>query len=173
MLKELEPYDIMRCVWPDYAHACELSSRPTPEGTIMARMVIGDPYTRQEVKVAQLKLLGWKPRWIYYAIVTPFDQQHSIFPVDMLRYDFCAPVTFTLEDDEYGLKPVLKPEQRLLVVAKAAEHSSSKRSQFSTDRWSSFGWSVTLTGSVSYKKETVIFLQSLYELPDCCRCSNY
>ena len=50
-----------------YRHVAELISYETGDGTIMARMVPGDPTTMQEIPIDCIRRLTWRPKWVHYA----------------------------------------------------------------------------------------------------------
>ena len=121
----------------------ELSAVPT----IMVRRVPGHPGTLQELPlgiVSELDAPRNKWKYVSYAYVSrrgshPFD----MFPVDMLRYDCCAPLNFALaEDSSYGgVRADLDPQFGFdrLVVAKVCER---KYGRWTERRWESFGWTL-------------------------------
>ena len=135
---ELKVHDIVVVNHEDYRHCGEVISRPIGNGGIMVRMVPGDPDTMQEVSVASLSVLNEKPNWVHYAEVSG----NFGFPIDMLRYDFAAPVNFTFTGDDRHTT-VYKPENAVwgerLVIAAASLY---KQPRWTIDRWRSFCWGI-------------------------------
>lgn len=142
-MKELKPYDLVRI--RDYnicdinvAHYGQVISRSTLERTIMVRHVPDDPSTMEELPISTLELLNKSERrWIQYATVSG----RGSFPVDMLRYDYCYPVSFTVDEGERGPVAELNDEenQDVLIVARATD---LKAREWTTARWNSFGWMI-------------------------------
>lgn len=124
-------YDIVTVRHEDYTHYGEVLSRLTPEDTFMVRMVPGHPGTLKEVSASKLMEINRSIRWVHYAEVAGAGS----FPIDMLRYDFAAPLNFdpeTMElDRSFGHdKPVI------------ARASASRMPDWTDGRWSSFLWGV-------------------------------
>lgn len=65
------------------------------------------------------------------------------FPIDMLRYDYCFPVT---EDDSRKIMETLNPDIRAhqtenwTIFVKTA--TTSKHPLWTVGRWESFGWEI-------------------------------
>jgi len=132
-----------------YTYIGEVISYPIPdtsrdprfaEDTIMVRRVPGHPGTLEELPIGILEPVSKRDvcKWVMYATVAGRGQ----FPVDMLRYDNCAPVNFKLVADRWGdfTKPEIDPKFGLegLWVAKAcrSQHSGT----WTGERWHSFLW---------------------------------
>lgn len=117
----------------------EVMSFVTPEDTIMVRRIPGHPGTLEELPITQLAIPSRKYRYVHYAVV----KGNGSFPVDMLRYDSCVPVNFTLEEAYSGMKAKLDPATSApgddLVVADVSEH---RLPRFTKERWRSFLWFV-------------------------------
>lgn len=122
----------------DYHHYGEILSHPIPPGvgqgggdTYMVRMVPGHTGTLLELPADKLQHAqpGTKLRWVHYAEV----DGNGSFPIDMLRYDFAAPLNFdpeTLEiEPSFGFAG--------LVIAQA---SARREPRWTRARWSSFLW---------------------------------
>jgi hypothetical protein len=87
MKPNFKPYDLATIQLPtsERRRTVEVLSYPTPDDTIMVRMVPGDPTTLREVKVDDLEPRA-RQRYCRIARVRcRFD-----FPEDMLRYDDAA-----------------------------------------------------------------------------------
>lgn len=147
-MNTLKPYDLVRI--RDYnicninvAHYGQTISHPTPDRTIMVRHVPDDPTTMEELPISTLERLNKSERkWVQYATVNG----RGSFPVDMLRYDYCYPVTFTVEDSQRGPVAELNEtpnemfyQHDLLIVARATD---TKAKDWTTARWNSFGWMI-------------------------------
>lgn len=159
-----KPYDLVLVSHPDYKHAGEVISRPYPSENdhtqflVQVRRVPGDPNTMYEEVVQCLKPLSYKVNFVHYAIV----EGRGSFPVDMLRYDFAAPVNFKLEEQSWsGPKAILLGEandalpkewQGRLVIASGAERP--KHGAWTAARWNSFMWHINPVATVKYKRGT-------------------
>lgn len=123
-------YDLVWVQHELYGHVGEVLSRPTPELTLMVRMVPGEPGTLKEMPIAQLRLMETRIHAIQYAIV----EGRTAFPIDMLRYENAAPLNFDPEtkviDPRFG-------HGSNLVLARAVNH---KWKPWTSARWASFGW---------------------------------
>jgi hypothetical protein len=135
-----EPNQIVTVKWEgpwDYRHYGEVMSRRCPNGTYMVRMVPAHPGTLKEIPEEMLtKVIANKPKYVHYAKV----RGNGSFPYDMLRYDFAAPVNFSLTQ-EYPFhtkpNPVFDFGEEL-VVARASQF---KQAGWTAERWRSFLWS--------------------------------
>lgn len=122
-----------------FEYVGQVLSMRTPNGTRMVRRVPGNPGTLIEVQESALEpVSGRAPTHVAYAEVRGKGQ----FPVDMLRYDACAPATFTLVEDEDTvrvsmLKALRDAGDTRLVVAQACD---ARGATWATERWESFGW---------------------------------
>lgn len=118
-------------------HICEIMSFATPTNTVIVRRVPGHAGTLEEVHIDALSEVERPKRfkWMHYAIV----QGRSQFPVDMLRYDGCVPVNFSLQEHKYGTKAQIDEVfgMKELLVAAISER---KAEPWTYDRWSSFMW---------------------------------
>lgn len=139
-----------------YKHYGEVISHPIGE-TIMVRMVPGDCRTMREIPIAAIKHPSSKPigKYIHYAVVSG-----SIggFPIDMLRYDFAAPVNFGLSEDEMGrVEAKLTAntreitDQDELIVAKLSNKKNDP-TVWTSARWASFGWTVKPLNTLTLEK---------------------
>lgn len=142
--KTLKPYAIAQIEHPTYGGwwrcICEIMSFPIPptnefpKGSIMVRRVPGQPTTLDEVSLEVLRPVDSRAKTltIHYArVINP--GRH--FPSDMLRYDSCEPVTFTVDDD--GVAHLNKDAAELgLIVADV--HPGHKPAQWTQERWRSF-----------------------------------
>jgi hypothetical protein len=142
MHPKYRPFDLVRVkeqfLDTEVAYFGQLISYPTPEETIMVRRVPDDPSTMVEMPLSAIELVSfprlYRPHWVQYAKVSGrFD-----FPVDMLRYDSCVPVNFTLEESERGqVITQVTDGGPDLIVAKA---TSTRQDGFTYARWASFSW---------------------------------
>jgi hypothetical protein len=123
-------HEIVLVKHPGYQHFGEILSRPTPEDTYMVRMVPGDPGTLREVPSEQLAVRPEQHsvKYVHYAAVNG----HGAFPVDMLRYDHCAPLNF---DPETGEFTSFGFDERIVARASGSRHPG-----WTTARWASFSW---------------------------------
>lgn len=136
-----KPYDLVIVQHEDYAHIGQVISMPIGDGTIQVRMVPDDPCTTVNIALDKLRNPDGKYKWVHYAKVSgQFD-----FPVDMLRYDFAAPVNFTIGEGELGQittqfrsTPGL-PEWKDLIIARCTR---TKQTQWTPARWASFSWQI-------------------------------
>lgn len=130
---KLKPYQQVVLQNDGYSHLAETISYPTPDGTIMVRRVPGDPTTMIEVQLDKLSEATGKYRFVHYAKVhLSFD-----FPMDMLRYDFAAPVNFQLVEDDWGrVKAILNDGEDSYIVARA--HQNKNVDPWTHARWNSF-----------------------------------
>lgn len=118
-----------------YSHVGQVISRPIENRTIMVRLVPDDPCTMVELPLSAIKPTSTKYKWVHYAKVSGSFS----FPVDMLRYDCAAPVSFNLVDNGRGYEPMMKEgmEDMGLVIARCTER---KDPQWTDGRWASFSW---------------------------------
>lgn len=118
----------------------EVISYPIPNGkaptTIMIRRVPCNPGTLEEVLLDDCSWPYNSYRWLHYAAVMPVTPLYRRFPSDMLRYDSCVPLNFTLDDDKPVLLDGHDKDSKLIVV----DVSLRATAQWTKDRWSSFGW---------------------------------
>lgn len=116
----------------------EVMSMPMDD-TVMVRTVPGHPGTLVELSLDALEEM---PRHRNYAYVSYAHIGGSgSFPTDMLRYDQCVPLNFTLVEQGYMIKAVADPKHSLgtdLYVARAVERRNSLH--WTTERWRSFLW---------------------------------
>jgi hypothetical protein len=139
------------CQGGRYSHFGEVMSFPVPPAspgapvTVMVRRVPGHPGTLEELPIEALSRANRITR-VHYARVAGVGQ----FPVDMLRYDFAAPVNFSIDVvGDPGFERVvttIDPKHGLdgLWVATAA---ATRRGgdAFTAARWQSFLWRVLET----------------------------
>lgn len=124
-----------------FAYVGEVLSRPTPENTLMVRNTPNDPCLLRElpISILQRSLLPKHYKWIQYARVSGRGQ----FPVDMLRYDVCAPANFSLHNDDPLGRITIGIEYEIdkdaLFVSRAV---ARKNQEWTVARWASFGWRV-------------------------------
>lgn len=111
----------------------EVISMPTPEGTIMVRMVPGDPSTLREVLMSTLTMIP-KERYCYIARVLCNGYK---FPEDMLRYDRAA--FYDADKDEAKDKSVTSyTHEEVLIYTIGTRRQPS----WTAARWRSFGVSI-------------------------------
>ena len=141
----MKPYDFVSVSHDGYRHAGQVMSYPDGD-TVMVRMVPMDPTTLVEMPLDRLDLLDRrsKPKWVHYAKITGYN--NGGFPVDMLRYDFAAPVNFTLSEDEKGLVVAEENEPDGNLIIARASHLKSRDDVWATHRWNSFGWRIEPVG---------------------------
>jgi hypothetical protein len=114
----------------------EVVSYPTPNETIMVRMVPGEPTTVKKVYVAELTPCKRKYRYVYLARVIGFT-----FPEDMVFYDNAALYDHRLpecgeENPILGYADGLRVPDEGLIVYKL---SSAKRVKpWTYGRWQSY-----------------------------------
>jgi hypothetical protein len=134
-------YDIVIVRHPDYRHYGEILSLRIPDDTFMVRMVPGHPGTLCQIPAARLMPAN-KIKWVHYAEVNG----HGSFPIDMLRYDFAAPLNFSPEtkkvNHSFGFDG--------MVVVTATCHRNPR---WTTDRWASFNWSIRPIRTVPFPGE--------------------
>lgn len=133
---EFKPNQFVMVQEEGYAYIGEVVSIDLHSQTVQVRRVPGNSDTVEEQPIEKLKYTVAKPRYVNYAAVAG----HGSFPVDMLRYDWAAPVNFTLVKDELGrdvakIKPGLSDE---LIVANVSE--TMRGEKWTVARWSSFLW---------------------------------
>jgi len=156
--QQLKPYQLVRVKAEGYGYLGQVISRPFIEGDvemIMVRRVPDDPATMEKMKVQELLVANVydppKAKWVHYAKVSG----KGTFPIDMLRYDFAAPVNFKFVEDRWGdlTKPELTTQEygEDLIVATASELKSQG---WTGDRWRSFMWSCVPMKSVKIEGST-------------------
>ncbi len=135
--KEFKPYQLVLVQEDGYNYIGQVISRITPENTYMVRRVPGDPSTMEEFHSSKLKTIDQDRKWVQYATVAGLMG----FPIDMLRYDYCVPVNFKLEEDRWGskTKPIIINDDKELIVARATRR---KNDEWTKGRWSSFLWGI-------------------------------
>lgn len=143
-------YSIVLVDRGDFRHYGQILSRPTPTDTYMVRMVPGHPGTLKEMPLARLQppQAGIKIRWVHYAMI---DGRGS-FPVDMLRYDYAAPVNFELIEDDDRLQVKIDPTfgSKDMIIARA---SHERLPRWTDARWNSFLWGVRTMHTEELKHE--------------------
>lgn len=125
-------YAIVLVRHPGYHHFGEILSRVTPKGTYMVRMVPGHPGTLREMPGDKLMGTAARIKYVHYAQVI---QGVGVFPIDMLRYDHCAPLNF--DPETLKIDPLFGFEHP--VVARASDR---KDPDWTHERWGSFTWGV-------------------------------
>jgi len=127
--QELKPYVLVRIQANDYAYIGQLIGFPLPDQTIMVRRVPGHPGTLAQLPIASLEVLAnqkaW--RWVHYAEV----KGTGSFPVDMLRRETAAPVTF---DPDTGERT-----KEGFIIAKV---TGKRQVLWNAERWASFNWQI-------------------------------
>jgi hypothetical protein len=133
-----------------YRYIGEVMSFPHG-GTVMVRRVPGHPGTLEEMPLTRLE--GTVPgrdrsNYVdYVEVASKFGRGDRLaaFPVDMLRYDSCAPVNFKLVENEVGSYNAVPDENfgfgNRLIVAKVT-NSSRHGARWTERRWESFMWSI-------------------------------
>lgn len=156
---DFRPYEIVWVTQPSkfaeggsYSFAGEVMSHVIPGNTIMVRRVPGHPGTLEELPIANLARVDRKHRdykWVVYAKAQGFGQ----FPVDMLRYDNCAPMNFRIEENFVGPKAVIDPVHGFdfPIVARALAVQESRHFCFTEARWQSFLWRIEEMNRASIK----------------------
>lgn len=131
-----------------YSYVGQLMSYPVPgklpenDSTIMVRRVPNHPGTLEEHPLTNITAYDpsrGKARHISYVACRGFGQ----FPVDMLRYDHCAPLNFKIVEEFSGPKAVVDPAFDFLfpVVAKVLSRSYAAFN-WTSARWESFLWRI-------------------------------
>jgi len=131
----LKPWAIVEVQLDGRVVIGELVSMPTHDQTIMVRLVPNDPNSLTEVPIHTILRTAARYKWVHYAIV----KGNFGFPTDMLRYDSCEPVNFTIELDGSTKPKGDWPADSLCIVAACS--TTRSRSPFTPDRWASFSWS--------------------------------
>ncbi len=140
---EFQPYQLVIVSSEHGQYVGESMSYGTTEDTLMVRRVPGHPGTLNELPLAQLRRISERDskkfRWVHYATVKGVGQ----FPVDMLRYDWAAPVNFALLDGRHGWGTVAEIDPTHgLEGYWIARFSDRRDPQWTSARWSSFLWGV-------------------------------
>jgi len=65
-----------------------------------------------------------------------------MFPIDMLRYDNCVPLTSEDASRIYTERAHASDRHDTLVIH-LVHYSGTAKAQVTPDRWASFGWTVT------------------------------
>lgn len=129
----------------EYSHFGQVLSRVTPTDTVMVRMVPGYAATLKEMPLSALREadLGQRPMYVHYAAV----KGRSSFPIDMLRYDMCAPLNFDPEtrelDTTFGFSD--------FIVARLGPLFW----EWTDARWSSFAWTLTRLNYERFYKDRI------------------
>lgn len=119
-------------------------SNGTDEEHIMVRAVPDHPGTLIDVPVSALGQPCARYKYVQYAVVNSRivlkdrPGYRQCFPMDMLRYDSCTPVNFTIEEHFTGPKATLTPDCGSDFMV--ADVTLSPAPHWSVDRWRSFGW---------------------------------
>lgn len=145
-----KPYDLCRVQRPDYAHAGEIISRPYKSDAgvevVQVRRVVNDCRTVEEMPTSILHQLTYKPKYVHYATVSGV----GYFPVDMLRYDYAAPVNFTIHEDDFGrITTTLAEGETELTIATVSDRSQPN---WTSARWASFLWKVKPVSTLKITK---------------------
>lgn len=152
MNRKYKPYDIVVVQAKGYSHYGEVVSLeiPQPGGappTYKVRCVPGEPGTMREIAIDALSFpdSARKTYDVHYAIVASRFKSRPLhgFPVDMLRYDFAAPLNFKLVEQPHigsmdcEIDPTFGFDD--LVIAAATRRSGGA---WTPERWESFMWSI-------------------------------
>lgn len=132
-----KPYDqvIVKC--DGYSFCGQVITYPIGEGTIMVRRVPDDPSTMEEMPIDSLSRTNKSDyRWVHYATING----RGVLPVDMLRYDFAAPVNFRLGSNQYREVEKLSPGDEELIIARCTSRMGVN--PWTDGRWRSFSWVV-------------------------------
>lgn len=150
---KLAPYQLINACDParSYEHnhgfIAEAMSFKTPDNTIMVRRVPGHPGTLIELHTDYIsgvlpEATRARPWFVHYAIVA--GGRSSSFPVDMLRFDQCVPVNFSIKyNGERHIAVIDQPENNLIGEGEAlivAQTSQKRFDPFTHARWGSFLW---------------------------------
>lgn len=137
LMKPPKPFDLVIVDHYDYKHIGQVISNPHGDGQISVRMVPDDPSTMKVVLEKQLTKPLLKYKWVHYAKVSG----RFSFPVDMLRYDYAAPVNFQITQTDHGYKASMPRDwDSELVIAKCTELLNPS---WTVLRWNSFSWNIT------------------------------
>lgn len=126
--------EVMSYVIPDTTRDARLA-----QPTIMVRRVPGHPGTLEEMPVSQLSALHGTTRYRFVEYVTVLKGVGE-WPVDMLRYDNCAPVNFKFKANRWGVfcVPEIDPSFGFedTIVAKVCRTRTG--ATWTPERWKSF-----------------------------------
>jgi hypothetical protein len=140
MNMKYKPFQLVRVQEDGYHYIGEVMSYVTPSHTLMVRRVPGHPGTLEEQGIEKLTPSDLNPRTarVHYAAVAGGGS----FPIDMLRYDSCAPVNFRVNADTFN-RPVADPSFGIedLLVARCCAPNIRP---WTADRWASFCWGIRL-----------------------------
>jgi hypothetical protein len=144
---KIKLYSLITVAEEGYSYIGQVLSLPVPatpefpHGSLMVRRVPGDPTTLEEVSMEKLTLLDnrtFARGFVQYAEI----RGSFSFPVDMLRYDRCAPVNFRLVS-RHGTGSVkaesLYSSDAPLLIGRVVER---KGEAWTDARWSSFCWGI-------------------------------
>lgn len=131
-----KPYSFVRVQQDGYSYIGEVLSFETPEHTLMVRRVPGHPGTLEEMPVSKLSHTDRRPKYVHYASVAG----RGSFPVDMLRYEFAAPVNFLLIENEAGIQTMIDHSFGIDELLVATATDTHHQRAWTPERWSSFLW---------------------------------
>lgn len=118
-------------------------------GQVLINRIPGDRLTQESVPLADISRDGSKNCWVHYAEVERVGYGLWGFPFDMLRYDSCIPVNFTLASDG---PDIILTHGKLPIVARVTVNAHA---QFTDGRWKSFCSKVRVVRSVQIKNGIV------------------
>lgn len=143
-----------RCTNGVYIYIGEVMSLPFPsnpaavgpdaaQDSIMVRRVPGHSGTLEQQPLDRLVPVLQKGfKFVEYCVVSA--GRHSEFPVDMLRYDCCAPVNFRVEEKPQEGRTCVVMDKSFgteeMMVAKACKTRSG--AHWTDARWNSFMWRI-------------------------------
>ncbi len=139
----MKPHQLMWMEEPGYRFIGEVMSFPflraDGKASVMVRRIPGCPGTLEERAVGGLNPVTPRGRrFVHYAKIAG----RSEFPLDMLRYDCCAPMNFVInQNPESGfLYAAIDLDAGLsdLIVGRILE---TRYGAWTPSRWASFGWS--------------------------------
>lgn len=127
----------------------EIVSRPTPDNTIMVRLVPDTPSTMEEVPISALsKIHKTEYKYVHYAKlvmckppnILGFDSNKSWGLTDLLRHDYAAPVSFDFYEihDELGISTKKDCGSNLVI----GTVSMIQFPDWSTEKWLERGWEI-------------------------------
>lgn len=167
-MKEFKPHSIVVVQQEGYKHYGEIAS-PRVAAALQDNGIVkpayynvlrvpGERATVEEVPERRIEMPSTVRRSFrvhYAAVSSRFARRpHAGFPVDMLRYDFAAPLNFHLVDDQVtgGVTCVLDKGFEEwgadLVIASCTQRVNGA---WTADRWDSFMWSVQPLRSVPWR----------------------
>jgi hypothetical protein len=139
-MKPLVPYQLATILNTDISkrrRVVQIISRPTPENTIMVRMVPGEPTTMIQLPIEGIEHVNEKKPLSFpepYLHVAEVDCNRMVFAEDMLRYDNAFLFDHTLNEESED-----RPDKPVHVYRLFRARTISP---WTIKRWNSFGMSI-------------------------------